>query len=49
MLCNIFRYLGVIATYGTHRESFVPSYGRDFFFYCHRVDRGEYIGPETLS
>ena len=29
---DILRNFGVIAAYGTHRESFVPSYGTDFFF-----------------
>ena len=27
---DILCHFGVIAAYGTHRESFVPSYGRDF-------------------
>ena len=27
---DIFRHFEVIAAYGTHRESFVPSYGTDF-------------------
>ena len=27
---DILHHFGIIAAYGTHRESFVPSYGTDF-------------------
>ena len=33
MLCIIFQYLAPFWSYSGLRESFVPSYGTDFFFF----------------
>ena len=48
---DILSHFGVIAAYGKHQESFVPSYGTDFFFkYANGINLRQLFGDySTVS